>query len=171
MTTPNPYGPDYQAPQPPTGSSPTPGTVDYGSPTTPIPGMASPAQTGPVPGPTPGPTMDAGPYGTPYGSPVAPSPFQGASPYQTAPYPQTNQLATLALILSLVGLATWVTAPAGAICGHIALKQISQNPGQQGHGMALAGVIVGWVITALGIAAIAWFVWMFAVLAQLPNQY
>jgi hypothetical protein len=41
-------------------------------------------------------------------------------------------------------------APIGAILGHAAQKQIRASGGAQGgEGMALAGIIIGWIATAL----------------------
>jgi hypothetical protein len=62
-----------------------------------------------------------------------------------APPPQakTNTLAILSLVFAfLVPLV-------GAILGHVALSQITRR-GEQGRGLALAGIIVGWVL------ALAW---------------
>ena len=43
---------------------------------------------------------------------------------------------------------------AGVVCGHIALSRIKANPELEGHGMAVAGVIIGY-------AAIAgWLIWI-----------
>jgi hypothetical protein len=56
--------------------------------------------------------------------------------------------------LAVVSLATAVTgfgAVAGVITGHIALKQI-QDTKQSGRGLALAGLITGYVFVGLGIA-------------------
>lgn len=56
--------------------------------------------------------------------------------------------------LAVVSLATAVTgfgAVAGVITGHIALKQISTTK-QSGRGLALAGLITGYVFVGLGIA-------------------
>ena len=47
----------------------------------------------------------------------------------------------------------------GAILGHVALGQIKKT-GESGRGLALAGIIIGWSVTAL--ALIAFFVWMVA---------
>jgi hypothetical protein len=63
-------------------------------------------------------------------------------------------MAIVSLVLSLVGLFCGLTAPAGAIVGHIARKQIRQT-GEGGDGMALAGIIVGWIITGLLLAYVA----------------
>jgi hypothetical protein len=40
---------------------------------------------------------------------------------------------------------------AGAIMGHVSRRQI-RDRGEGGAGMALTGIIVGWVIAALGVA-------------------
>jgi hypothetical protein len=37
------------------------------------------------------------------------------------------------------------------VLGHVARKQIRER-GQQGDGMALAGIIVGWILTGLMVA-------------------
>jgi hypothetical protein len=109
------------------------------------------------------------PYGQqppdPYGSSTPPPP--GAQPqYPTSPgqYPPpgpgygappppggtTNTMAIISLVLSLAGLATYISAPVGAVLGHIARRQIRER-GEQGEGLAMAGIIIGWVITGLGL--------------------
>jgi hypothetical protein len=57
-------------------------------------------------------------------------------------------MAIVALILSLAGFIIGVSAPVGAILGHIARRQIRET-GEDGDGMALAAIIVGWIITGL----------------------
>jgi Domain of unknown function (DUF4190) len=54
----------------------------------------------------------------------------------------TNTMAILALVMA------FVFAPAGLILGIIARKQIRQT-GEDGDGLALAGIIVGGIATAL----------------------
>lgn len=76
-----------------------------------------------------------------------------AGPTAVAP---TNTLAIISLVMSLVGLVTAVTAIAGVICGHIALNQIKRT-GEQGHGLAVAGLAVGYVIVGLGVLSVAFF--------------
>lgn len=78
---------------------------------------------------------------TPYG--------YGAAPYGT---PQQNHtLAIVSLICSIAGLV--ICTPVvivGVITGHMARKQIRENPNTySGAGMALAGVIIGWIGIAL----------------------
>jgi Domain of unknown function (DUF4190) len=82
-----------------------------------------------------------------YGAPASP-PGYGYTAY---PYPApapTNGLAIAALVCALAGLAVGISAPVGAILGHIARRQIRER-GEQGDGMALAGIIVGWILTGL----------------------
>jgi hypothetical protein len=70
------------------------------------------------------------------------------------PYPvavPTNGLAIASLVCSVAGVATCVTAPVGAVLGHVARKQIRETGGA-GDGMALAGIIVGWILTGLFVA-------------------
>ena len=80
-------------------------------------------------------------------APNSPQPPQ-PQPYASAPYgtpaygPRTNTLAIVALILGL-------TVPIGGIiAGHIALGQIKRT-GEAGHGLAQAGLILGYVFTSL----------------------
>jgi hypothetical protein len=60
----------------------------------------------------------------------------------------TNGMAIAALVCSLAGLLTFISAPVGAVLGHVARKQIRAK-GEQGEGMALAGIIIGWAVTGL----------------------
>lgn len=61
----------------------------------------------------------------------------------TAPLPITNTLAILSLILS------FVIALVGVILGHVALNQITRT-GQQGRGLAIAGIAVGYISLIVG---------------------
>ena len=70
----------------------------------------------------------------PGGGPVAPLPLQ-----------KTNSLAITSMIC---GIAQFMFGPLATIpavvCGHMARHQIRQT-GEQGAGMALAGLILGWI--------------------------
>lgn len=97
----------------------------------------------------------ADPYGAPQGGypagyAVPGYPVPGQAPAYGYPPPpvQTNSLALVALILSVLGVSTCITAPIGAILGHVARGQIRER-GEDGDGMAKAAIIVGWVITGL----------------------
>jgi hypothetical protein len=95
-------------------------------------------------------------YGQPaYGQTAYGQPGYGQPAYGQVAYGQpvfvnrpTNSMAIAALVCSLAGLAVFISAPVGAILGHIARKQIRET-GEQGDGMALAGIIVGWIVTGL----------------------
>lgn len=169
MTTNDPYGesqpehdrPDQSAPdQPqsqagqvvPTGSSPDASTAPSGSQSPQLPaGSASPQQ--PYVGqPQPyGAQSQQQPYGAqppqqPYGA--SPQPY-GAAPQSGYAYPPaypaqqpTNTLAIVALV------GSFFIPIVGIVCGHIALSQIKKS-GEQGRGLALAGLIIGYALTAL----------------------
>lgn len=63
----------------------------------------------------------------------------------------TNVLAVISFVLSLLGVLATFLIPllpqiAGIICGHIARSQIRRSEGSQvGSGMALAGLIIGYL--------------------------
>ena len=81
-----------------------------------------------------------------------PPPQGGPYPYYPVSKPMNN-LALVALILSVSGIGI-----GGIICGHIARKQIRENPHQDGDTLALAGLIVGYCATILVTLFIAAYV-------------
>lgn len=87
--------------------------------------------------------------------------------------PQTgssNTLALVSVILSGLGLLTFITAPIGAILGHVSLSQIKKT-GQNGRGLALGGVIAGWVITVLWVISLVIFtIFIFSMLKEVGNM-
>jgi hypothetical protein len=92
-------------------------------------------------------------YEPTYGTQPYPESAYGTPPYAGYGYPMvaaapTNALAIASLVCSLLGLAVFVTAPVGAILGHVARRRIRQT-GESGDGMALAGIIIGWTLTGL----------------------
>jgi Domain of unknown function (DUF4190) len=115
--------------------------------------MTTPQDPGP-PGYPPAPGWSPGGYVPPgYGQP-------GYPPYPPVGYPRpTNTLAILALVFA------FVAAPAGLIMGIIARRQI-QRTGEEGAGLALAGIIVGGVFTALFVLLIVVYIVIFAALAR-----
>jgi hypothetical protein len=95
-------------------------------------------------------------YGQPPGYPQMP----GYVPVKN------NGLATTSLVLGILGFFTCgVTSPFAAVFGHIALAQISRT-NEAGHGQAVAGVVLGWILTA------GWVVWfllmMIGIASALP---
>ncbi|MGC9667901.1 DUF4190 domain-containing protein [Planosporangium sp. 12N6] len=152
-----PWPPAEQQPYPPQQQSQPdqqqPGQQPYADPyaaTTGAPGYTDPYATTPgyaAPGSPAGyPAQPAYGYGYGYGAPVPAA-------------PPTNTLAMVSMILSLVGLGCGITAPVGAIMGHVARKQIRER-GEGGAGMALTGIIVGWIITGLGLLYIGFMIVM-----------
>jgi hypothetical protein len=113
-----------------------------------------PPASGPPPAPYGGAPYGSAPYGTtPYGAPLA---------------PRTNTLAIVALVLSLT------VSLGGIICGHIALSQIKRT-GEGGHGLALAGTIIGYVITGFWVLYFAGIIialiWAAVASASYPSYY
>lgn len=94
------------------------------------------------------PQYGAQPYSGPYAS-------TGYQPY--AQRPKTSTLAILSIVFAYAGILIWpiiiLTSPAGAIMGHVALGKIKQT-GEGGRGLALAGIIGGWVLTGLWILGV-----------------
>jgi hypothetical protein len=104
--------------------------------------------TPPPPGYTPAPGYEQPPqqpygYAQPQGYPQQ---------YAAPPMPTgTNGLAIASLILA------FVFAPAAIILGHMALNQINKT-GQEGHGLALAGTILGYVFTGISLIFVCFYV-------------
>jgi hypothetical protein len=71
--------------------------------------------------------------------------------YGVPPTRRTNGLAIASLITGLTGFITCgLTSILAVVFGHVALGQIRRD-GTDGHGMALAGVVLGWILTGLWI--------------------
>jgi hypothetical protein len=66
---------------------------------------------------------------------------------------KTNGLAVASLVLGLVWLGGLGSLLA-VIFGHVALSQIKQNPMQSGKGLAIAGLVLGYVALAIILIAI-----------------
>ena len=77
-------------------------------------------------------------------------------PYDPYGYPRprpTNGMAIASLICA------FLFAPLGIIFGHISLSQIKRT-GEEGHGLAVAGLVISYLITVgtvVVIAAVVWF--------------
>lgn len=66
--------------------------------------------------------------------------------------PGTNSLAIASLVLSILGLCCGIGSIVGIVLGFVARSQI-RTSGQAGDGMALAGIIIGFVTLVLSIGA------------------
>jgi hypothetical protein len=122
----------------------------YETPAAHIPGTpySAPGQPQPV-YPQPGypqPTFQQ-PYPPAYGRPYA-QPVPYGQPYGMPPRGQDNALAIGALVCSILGFCSGITAIAGLVMGHIALSKTNRGEAG-GRGMATAAVIVGYVVIAL----------------------
>jgi hypothetical protein len=88
--------------------------------------------------------------------PVAPGTAVAPAPMATTviPVAKTNALAiaSLACGIAQFGFGPLATIPA-IVCGHMARSQI-RHTGEQGAGLALAGLILGWAAVILGILVI-----------------
>lgn len=102
------------------------------------------------------------------GTAVDPAPAYGPAPdYGVAASspPRTNPLAIVSLVASISAfvLLPLLGSIVGVITGHIALSQVKRT-GESGRGLALTGVILGWVglgLILLGVILLAIFLPVF----------
>ena len=104
-----------------------------------------------------------GPYGQP---PQSASPPPGYGPYGQQPpfygYPaayaprSTNGLAIASMVLGILWLY-WIGSILAIVFGYVALGQIKRQPGMQGRGMAIAGIVLGWVGVAMIVLGLLFF--------------
>lgn len=155
MTT--PYG-EYPQYQPPTG--PTTQQEYPSQPYQPYPSQEQPPNQGayPPPPPTQQPAGYAQPYSAQYAQPYAPSPGY-------APVGPTSGMAIASLVCSLLGIGL-----VGVILGHLALNEINKSNGYtQGRGLAIAGLIIGYLQIAAAVIVILFFVIGVAIAASTPQ--
>jgi peptidyl-prolyl cis-trans isomerase B (cyclophilin B) len=110
--------------------------------------MTSPPPYGPPPDP-----YGQSPYGPPW----------GGGPY---PYPQprpTNAMAIASLVCA------FVLAPLGIIFGHISLSQIKRT-GEDGRGLAITGLVLGYLFTAIGVVTLVVGLVLFSWLARISDR-
>ena len=168
---------------PVSGAAPSAAQVIEGAPTSPAEagrhGQHETAPTSPAPGPFPapavpptvGPSPMASAGGPPNAGPFAAAPTAGAPFNNPQPDPVVwsepgahRRLNNAALAAMIVSLASFVTCPliglVGVYLGLRAKREIRAN-GEDGDGMATAGVVVGWVST--GVAVLVILTWAFIV--------
>ena len=91
-------------------------------------------------------------------SDVTPPP--AAAPYAAAPTgPKTNTLAIVSLVLA------FFISLGAVICGHIALSQIKKT-GENGRGLAIAGLILGYLGLIAGLIGTIIWISFFAIAAS-----
>ncbi|MET0474101.1 MAG: DUF4190 domain-containing protein [Mycobacterium sp.] len=170
-TPPGYQQPGYPPPDYPQSGYPQPGYQQsgYPPPDHPQPGYQQPGYPPPEypqPGyPPPGYPQMA--YPPPAGYPAG-YPY-GYDPYAPARPTGTNGKAIASLVTSLAGLMLCgVPSIVGLILGIIAMREVKQT-GQEGHGFALAGVIVG------ALAVVGWVLYViviiFAIAVSSPSYY
>ena len=110
-----------------------------------------PPDRGPTPPPTPPPAQSPPPGPTPPPAPPAAGQQTTGYGYQTGP--KTNGLAIASLVLGIAGLVFYVCGVASILAlvfGYMARGQIDRDPQNQGgRGMAIAGIIMGWIGVAI----------------------
>ena len=112
------------------------------------------------------PTLPAYP-GSATPNPLYPYPGSAypAYPYPPAPYPppRTNALAIASLVCA------FLFAPLGIVFGHLSLSQIRRS-GEDGRGLAIAGLVIGYVVTIATILALAVGAVLFAWAARVVRE-
>jgi peptidyl-prolyl cis-trans isomerase B (cyclophilin B) len=90
----------------------------------------------------------------------------GFYPPMYPPPRQTNAMAIGALV------SAFFFPPLGIVLGHIALSHIRRS-GEEGHGMAVAGLVIGYVHTALWllviVAYVIFFAWFATEIDKMPS--
>lgn len=138
-----PSQPVYPPPPPPPYQAPYPGGEAY-----PPPNQPAYPSGGAYPPPPPG-------YAPQY-APYAPAP--GYAPGAMAPASSSSGWATASLVCGILGLCTGIAAIAAVICGHVALSEINKsNNFIQGRGLAIAGLVLGYIEIA---AIAAWILFV-----------
>lgn len=151
--TPYPSGPSYSGYREGMHGEPVPETAWQDPSTAQVPYPQPYPQGYPQPYPAPYPPA---PYGRPYPAP-------GQYPY-APPYRPTNGMAVASLVLGILWLY-WIGSILALIFGYVARRQIRER-GEGGDGMAVAGIVLGWI----GVGLIVVFVVIF-VLAGLGSSF
>ena len=70
--------------------------------------------------------------------------------------PKTNGLAIASMVLGIVWIY-WIGSILAIVFGHVALSQIKKSGGTQGgRGMAIAGLVLGYLSIGLSVLFFAW---------------
>ena len=120
----------------------------------------------PPPPPPAGPVAQHPPSAAPMGQP-SPRWMPAPPPSATGPYGPavTNGMAEASLVLGIVGLTLFplVASIVGLVLGYAAKGQIDRSSGQQtGRGLAVAGIVLGWIGIAFAVVVMVLFFWLFS---------
>ncbi len=100
-----------------------------------------------------------------YAPPSYPAAPTYAAPAYAAPaVARTNVMAILSLVFA------FVFSVLGVVFGHIALSQIKRT-GESGHGLAIAGLVVGYIGVAIWVIYIIFFIVVIAAAASSTSSY
>lgn len=97
---------------------------------------------------------------SPYASPQMPyAPYPGYYPQNT-----TSNMAISSLVCGILGFTCLpIFGIPAVICGHMAMKQISESAlPMGGRGMAIAGLITGYISIVICLVTIFWIIFMVA---------
>ena len=117
----------------------------------PAPMIPPPPHLGAPPAVSPNPAYGAVTY-----PPVPPAGYMYAANY-TGANTSKNWMGIVSLVLSVLTPALGITFIPGIIFGHMGLSAVKKGEANNG-GLALAGVIVGWVVGGIGLLVIAFAV-------------
>jgi hypothetical protein len=107
--------------------------------------------------------------------------YQAYQPYQApmmVPSRRTNGMSIAAMVVAIVGL---LSSPCygipgiaiglvGAILGHVGHRQAKER-GEDGGGMAVAGIAIGWIAVLAGLIALAIYLYFFFWFSNTIDNY
>lgn len=103
---------------------------------------------------------------------AAPQTNSGQAPYAGAPIP-TDGLSIASLVCGVLAILAscmyigFIFGIPGVICGHMSLKKIKKSPTPiQGKGMAIAGLVTGYIGTIISIAMVVFVVFFIGLAAM-----
>jgi hypothetical protein len=163
---------------PPQGGSPDPYQPDPHRQQQPDPYQPDPYRQQQPPSDTPPAYDPNAAYGSPTsGQPYSPNAgYPATTPYPPqygyqAPYPPppptrgTNVMAILSLIFA------FVLSPVGIVLGHIAKRQL-RTSGEEGGGLATAGLVLSYIFTGLGaLACCGWLAFVIFAASNTSTNY
>jgi hypothetical protein len=141
-------------------TAPAPTFTPAGDERSPLSHLLPPSSPPPPPPPTFTPTYL--PHSSPHAD-IAPVGFGAPPPPFVDLQSRTSGLAVTALVMGICTLIPFVNGIAwipGIICGHMALSQMKRDSSLKGKGMAVAGLIITYVMLVLGIGVLTYFLVM-----------
>ena len=86
---------------------------------------------------------------------------------------KNNGLAITSLILGILSLVLYIfSAIPGIITGHMALSRVKKSPEEfEGKGMAIAGLILSYVMLVVTLVIIGWVVYMFTSVPEFSDAF